>query len=64
MQETIDPGEELLGTVICVEDDGDAVLFRKSTDMECPRDCTRNCGGVVLIVKALSSIKLLEHKIL
>ena len=57
-KKTIDPGKELLGAVIGVEDDGDAILLGHGTDVEGARDGTGDGGLVVVVVKALASVEL------
>mmetsp|Transcript_11226 Transcript_11226/g.31719 ORF Transcript_11226/g.31719 Transcript_11226/m.31719 type:complete len:248 (+) Transcript_11226:622-1365(+) len=57
-KETIDPGKELLGAVISVKDDGDAVLLGHCADMEGTGDGAGNGGLVVVVVESLASVEL------
>mmetsp|Transcript_32051 Transcript_32051/g.52958 ORF Transcript_32051/g.52958 Transcript_32051/m.52958 type:complete len:267 (+) Transcript_32051:612-1412(+) len=57
-QQTVDPREKLLSTVVGVENNWDTVLFSHSSDMESTRDGTGNGGAVVSVVQSLSTIEL------
>ena len=57
-KEAVDPGEEGLGTVVGVEDDGNSVLLSQGANVEGPRDGSSNGGLVVRVVKALAGVEL------
>ena len=57
-EETINPGKELLGAVIRVEDDGNAVLLGHGADVEGAGNGAGDSGLVVVVVEALASVEL------
>ena len=54
----INPREKTLCTMVSVEDDRYAILFCKSTDVECSRNGTSDGSVVVCIIKVFTCIKL------
>ena len=51
----VQPGEELLGAVICVEDNGDAICWGNGSDVVGSGNATSNAGLLVGVAYALSS---------
>lgn len=58
-EEAIDPGKELLGAVVSVEDNWHAVLFGEGADVEGSGDRAGDCGRVVFVVETFPCIELL-----
>jgi len=59
--QTIDPWEKLLGAVISVENNRDAILFSHGSDMERSRNGSGNCSAVVVVVQCLTAVELIER---
>ena len=57
-QKSIHPGQQALGAVVGVEDNGDSVLFGHGTNVESTTDGTGNGSSVVGVIKSLSTIEL------
>ena len=55
LEHAIQPWQQLLGTVIRVEDDGDVVSRSDAPDVVCASDSTHNRGLLGLIVDALAA---------
>lgn len=54
VEQTVEPWQELLGAVVGVQDDGDAVCGSNGSDVVCCCDATGDGGGLVLVVDALA----------
>ena len=56
--QAINPGQQLFGAVICMEDYWNAVLFGHGSNMEGPRDGTSDRRTVISIVQTLAAVEL------
>jgi hypothetical protein len=56
VEETIEPGEELLGAVVGVENDGDAVAGGNAADVVSSGDTTGNGSGLAIVANALREL--------
>ena len=56
IEETIEPGEELLGTVVGVEDNGDAVGGSNAADVVSSGDTTGNGSSLAVVADALGCV--------
>lgn len=54
VEQTVEPWQKLLGAVVGVQDDGDAVCGSNGSDVVCCCDATGNGGSLVLVVNALT----------
>jgi hypothetical protein len=54
VEQTVKPWQKLLGAVVGVQDDWDAVYGSKSSDIVCCGDATGDGCSLVLVVNALT----------
>mmetsp|Transcript_101395 Transcript_101395/g.286025 ORF Transcript_101395/g.286025 Transcript_101395/m.286025 type:complete len:289 (-) Transcript_101395:521-1387(-) len=58
IHQAVEPGEEVLGAVVCVEDHGDAILLCEGADVVRARDGARDCSMEIGVVQTFPSIEL------